>query len=66
MLRTLFRKVDINISDIKNYTCNRYRKSLFYQFNLCTKDKRILVNTRYKEELEKILIANYIELKCLK
>lgn len=61
MLKTLFRKVEINICNIEKYTCKRYRKSVFYQFNLFIKDKRILVNTRYKEEFESILKENKIE-----
>ena len=61
VLRTLFRKVEINICNIEKYTCKRYRKSVFYQFNLFIKDKRILVNTRYKDEFIKILEENNIE-----
>ena len=54
-LKTLFRKIELNISDVKKYTCNRYRKSVFYQFNLFINDKKVLINTRYKDEFEKIL-----------
>ncbi len=54
-LKTLFRKIEINICDIKKYSCNRYRKSVFYQFYLFTENKRVLINTRYKDEFEKIL-----------
>ena len=59
-LKTLFRTIKLNICDIKKYTCNRYRKSVFYQFNLFIKDKKVLINTRYKEEFESILSANEI------
>ncbi len=61
VLRTLFRKVEINTCNIEKYTCKRYRKSVLYQFNLFIKDKRILVNTRYKDEFIKILEENNIE-----
>ena len=61
MLKTLFRTVEVNIKDITNYTCHRYRKSVFYQFNLFVKEKRILVATRYKEEFENILKYNNVE-----
>lgn len=61
VLKTLFRKVEIDISSIEKYTCNRYKKSEFYQFNLFLKDKRILINTRYKEEFENILKENEVE-----
>ena len=60
-LKTLFRKIELNICDVKKYTCNRYRKSVFYQFNLFTKDKKVLINTRYKDEFEKVLKDNKIE-----
>lgn len=54
-LKTLFRTMELNIGDIKKYTCNRYRKSVFYQFNLFINDKKVLINTRYKDEFEKVL-----------
>ena len=60
-LKTLFRKIELNICDVKKYTCNRYRKSVFYQFNLFVNDKKILINTRYKDEFEKILKDKKIE-----
>lgn len=60
ILKTLFREERINICDIEKYTCNRYKKSAFYQFDLFIKNKRIVVNTRYKEELERILKDNKI------
>ena len=46
---------------LKKYTCNRYRKSVFYQFNLFINDKKVLINTRYKDEFEKILKDYKIE-----
>ena len=60
-LKTLFRKIEFNICDVKKYTCNRYRKSVFYQFNLFINDKKVLINTRYKDEFEKVLKDNEIE-----
>lgn len=60
-LKTLFKKIELNICDIKKYSCNRYRKSVFYQFNLFINDKKVLINTRYKDELEKILKENKIQ-----
>ena len=55
LIKTLFRRFNINIADIETYTCERYRKSAFYQFNLFTKDKHFLLNTRYKQEFMDIL-----------
>ena len=60
-LTTLFVKVELNICDIEKYTCIRYKKSVFYQFNLFAKGKKVLVNTRHKKELEDILRYNHIE-----
>lgn len=60
-LKTLFRKIELNICDVKKYTCSRYRKSVFYQFDLFINDKKILINTRYKDEFEKVLKDYKIE-----
>ena len=60
-LKTLFRKIEFNIYDVKKYTCKRYRKSVFYQFDLFINGKKTLINTRYKDEFEKILKDNKIE-----
>ncbi len=54
-LKTLFKEIKLNICDVEKYTCNRYKKSVFYQFKLFVNGKKILINTRYKEELEKAL-----------
>lgn len=54
-LKTLFKKIELNISDIEKYTVKRYRKSVFYQFHLFINGKKILINTRYKDEFENIL-----------
>jgi hypothetical protein len=61
LLKTLFCNKQYNICDVEKYTCNRYKKSVFYQFTLFIKGKRVLVNTRYKEEFETILRENRIE-----
>lgn len=60
-LKTLFRKIELNICDVNKYTCNRYRKSVFYQFNLFINNRKVLINTRYKDEFEKVLKDNKIE-----
>ncbi len=61
LLKTLFRKVKIDICNIERYSYKKYKKSKFYQFNLAVKGNKILVNTRYKEDFENILIVNKIE-----
>ena len=58
VLKTLFKSVEVQLKDIKNYNCKRYRKSEFYQFLVFCKDKKILINTRYKDDLEKLLKNN--------
>lgn len=60
-LKTLFKKIELDICDIEKYTCKRYRKTVFYQFNLFIKGKKVLINTRYKDEFEKILKDHNIE-----
>lgn len=55
VLKTLFRNIEIKIKDIKTYNCKRYRKSVFYQFLVFYKENKTLINTRYKDEFEKIL-----------
>ncbi len=54
-LKTLLKKIELNVCYIEKYTCKRYRKSVFYQFQLFIKRKKILINTRYKDEFLKIL-----------
>lgn len=59
-LKTLFKKININMEEINYYNCKRYRKSVFYQFRLYTSKKKFLVSTRYKDELKKVLYDNKI------
>ncbi len=54
-LITLFNYIEIEIKDIKTFSCKRYRKSQFYQFLIFTNNKKTLINTRYKDEVEKLL-----------
>ena len=61
VLKTLVKSVEVQFKDIKTYNCKRYRKSEFYQFNLFIKDKKVLINTRYKDEFEKVLKDYKIE-----
>ena len=55
VLKTLFKNVEVQFKDIKTYNCKRYRKSEFYQFLVFCKEKKILINTRCKDDLEKLL-----------
>ena len=55
ILKTLFKRIEVNIKDIVNYTYKRYRKSVFYQFKLYTNDKKLLISTRYKDSFIEIL-----------
>ena len=54
-LKTLFRTVILNFSDIKEYKYKRYIKSVFYQFKILYLDKKVVISTRYYEELDAIL-----------
>lgn len=60
-LKILFKKEDISLYDVKQYTYKRYKKSKFWQFTLYTNNKKNLINTRYKEEFEEILKQNKIK-----
>ncbi len=60
-LKTLFKDIQLNVCDIEKYTCKRYRKSVFYQFHLFVNGKKVLINTRYKDQFERILKDNKIE-----
>ncbi len=62
-LTTLFKKIEIDIKDIKYYTYKRYMKSVFYNFELYVKDKKVILSTRYRDEFEEILKGNNIEKK---
>lgn len=55
VLKTLFKSVEVQFKDIKTYNCKRYRKSEFYQFLVFCNEKKILINTRYRDDLEKLL-----------
>ena len=55
ILKTLFKNIEIKIKDIKAYNCKRYKKSEFYQFLIFYEDHKTLINTRYKDALEKFL-----------
>ena len=54
-LKTLFGSKRIYLSEIESYTCKRYRKSEFYQYNITYRGKRILINIRHYNEFDKIL-----------
>lgn len=55
VLKTLFKSVEVQFEDIKTYNSKRYRKSEFYQFLVFCEEKKILINTRYKDDFEKLL-----------
>lgn len=55
ILKTLFKSTEIHFKDIVSYNYRRYRKSDFYQFIVFSKEKKVLINIRYKDELEKMI-----------
>ncbi len=63
IIRSLFRNTQVNIKDITEYTFERYRKSVFYQFKLFINGKKIVLSTRYKDEFVAILEENQIKQK---
>lgn len=62
-LKTLFKSIEVQFKDIKTYNCKRYKKSEFYQFLVFCKEKKILINTRYKDDFIDILKENNINEK---
>lgn len=58
MLKTLFNNSEISLKDIQSYDYTRYRKSEFYQFRIFFNGKKILIHTRYCDDLEKLLKRN--------
>ena len=55
VVKSLFKSVEVQFKDIKTYNCKRYRKSEFYQFLVFCNEKKLLINTRYKDDFEKLL-----------
>ena len=54
-LKTLFKTIEIKIENIKTYKCKRYKKSEFYQFFILCNEKKFLINTKHRDDLEKLL-----------
>ena len=59
-VRTLFRSFQINLTEVTCYTYKRYNKSVFYQFTFFTKKGRLMISTRYRDELISLLVKNNI------
>lgn len=55
VLKTLFKNIQFNLADIKEYHYKRYMKSVFYQFTIYYLDRKVLINTRYYNELDNLL-----------
>lgn len=55
VLNTLFKSIEIQYKDIKSYSCRRYKKSVFFQFSFFCKEKKYIIYTRYRDELEELL-----------
>ena len=52
-LKTLFKKIEFNIRDVEKYICNRYRKSVFYQFRLFIKGKKNINQYKIQRRVRK-------------
>lgn len=57
-LNTLFAKKEIMLAEVVKYEEKRFRSS-FYQFIISTKNEKIVIRTRYREEF-KGLLESYI------
>ena len=57
-LRTLYRKIEINLSDIERFSSTKYGLSTYYMFKIYTKlskPKSIVVYTKHYYEFTKLL-----------
>lgn len=61
IIKTLFKKIEIHVSDIETYTYKRYnRSSILYAFKFIVAKKKKTFITRYKDELLEFLNQNQI------
>lgn len=60
-LRSLFKKSEYNFNDSEICRYKRHRNTSLYRFSLKSENDEILVTTRYKEELLKILEKHNIQ-----
>ena len=64
ILTTLIKKnLEIELKEVKSYTCKAFWKRGFYLFTLSLKDKNTSVVTRFKNELEEILKWNILNIE---
>lgn len=62
IIKTLFKKIELNISDIEKYIYERYNKKIIlYVFKLIVTNKKKILITRYKDEFIEILTQNNID-----
>ena len=60
-IKTLFKKIEIHVSDIETYTYKRYNgSSILYAFKFIVAKKMKTLITRYKDELLEFLNQNQI------
>jgi hypothetical protein len=64
VISTLFKEVRISISEITHYNFKRYKKSVFYQFKLSTKNGIYMISTRYCNEFIAVLKQNKVAEDC--
>ena len=61
IIKTLFKKIEIHVSDIETYTYKRYNgSSILYAFKFIVAKKKKTLITRYKNELLEFLNQNQI------
>ena len=57
---TLFKRHQMDIREITQYTYKRYLKTEFYQFKLFAKNRGLMISTRYRDDLIALLNKNNI------
>ena len=63
ILRTIFKSIEIQINEVSTYAYKRYRKTCFFQFTVFLKRGKVVLYTRYKDELKEILDRNKAEIQ---
>lgn len=53
--KTPFKKMEVCFAEIEKFSCSQYKKSVFYQFKLFTKDKTYIVSTRFRDKMQAML-----------
>ena len=63
IIKTMFRRTEVLTKDIETYSCKRIRRSEMYQFLVSVNGTKVLISTRYRDDVEKLLKENGLNSK---